>query len=177
MVTRMRLLVAVLAPLGVVSLAACADPVHEKLVSSLGPEAAGVGPGPLHRPGQPCVACHGGLGPASLEFSAGGTIYAERGQTPPAVGALVQLEDIDGNYWTTTANAAGNFFVELAHYAPNYPIRMEAVSADGSITQRMQTYAARAGSCADCHESQIGSNSAGPIYLLASVASTDGGAP
>jgi hypothetical protein len=92
------------------------------------------------------------------------------------VGALVQIEDIDGNYWTSTTNAAGNFFVEAAHFAPIYPIRMEVVSSDASVTQRMQTYAARAGSCADCHASHVDAQSAGPVYL-ATVASGDGGTP
>jgi hypothetical protein len=172
-VIRDRACLAVVATLAAV-LGACADPVHEDLVESLGPEAAGVPPGPLHRPGQPCLACHGGLGPASLQFSAGGTIYAVRGAPAPAVGAMVQIEDIEGNYWTSTTNSAGNFFVELAHFAPIYPIRMEVVSSDSSLVQRMQTYAARPDSCADCHASQVNARSAGPVYLAVVI---DGGAP
>ena len=154
----------------------CADPVHADLVASLGPEAAGVAPGPLHRPGQPCLVCHGGEGPGKLRFSVGGTIYAIRGEPPPAVGAAVQVEDVQGNYWTTDTNAAGNFFVELAHFAPAFPIRMEVVSADGTTTQRMQTYSGRDGSCADCHSDPMSPRSTGPVYL--SVGSGgDGGAP
>jgi hypothetical protein len=161
------------------ALPACADPVHADLVASLGPEASGVSPGPLHRPGQPCLVCHGGMGPATLKLSVGGTVYSVRGQEPPAVGAAVQIEDIEGNYWTTDSNAAGNFFVEAAHFAPAYPIRMEVVSADGTLTQRMQTYAGRNGSCADCHSDPTSPTSPGRVYL--SVGANDdagaGGTP
>jgi hypothetical protein len=176
MVIRVRAFFVGFAVCGAAMPVACADPVHDDLVDSLGPEAAGVPPGPLHRPGQPCLACHGGEGPASLQFSVGGTIYAVRGEPAPAVGAAVQIEDIDGNYWTSNTNSAGNFFVELAHFAPTYPIRMEVVSSGGSITQRMQTYAGRSGSCADCHTSRADPQSPGPIYLGISV-SNDGGTP
>lgn len=176
MVTGARAFLVLLGASAGVASVACADPVHDDLVASLGPEAAGVPPGPTHRPGQPCLACHGGDGPASLQFSVGGTIYAVRGQPAPAVGALVQIEDIEGNYWTNTTNSAGNFFVELSDFAPTYPIRMEVVSSDASIAQRMQTYAGRAGSCADCHTSRADPRSPGPIYLTVSV-SNDAGAP
>ena len=29
----------------------------------------------LHRPGQPCLTCHGGKGPGHVEFSIAGTLY------------------------------------------------------------------------------------------------------
>ena len=52
------------------------DPVHDEQVAALGPEPAGESPGPLHRPGQPCLVCHGGLGPAHQSFSVAGTVFA-----------------------------------------------------------------------------------------------------
>ncbi len=56
--------VAVLATLAVGG--ACGgDPVHDEEVAALGPEPGGGAPGPEHRPGQPCLVCHGGSGPAS----------------------------------------------------------------------------------------------------------------
>ena len=55
---------------------ACGDPTHDRAVEVLGGEAPGVPEGPLHRPGQPCVTCHGDSGPASGEFSLAGTVYA-----------------------------------------------------------------------------------------------------
>lgn len=152
-------------------LAACADPVHDQLVQSLGPENPNVPPGPMHRPGQPCLACHGGEGPASLQFSVGGTVYAVRNQPQPAVGPCVQIEDIQGRYWTSAAtNAVGNFFVAEADFSPNFPIRMALISAldscaTGGILQQMETYAGRDGSCADCHSKPANQTSAGPVYV------------
>jgi hypothetical protein len=156
----------------------CGDPVHDALVASLGPENPNVPPGPLHRPGQPCLACHGGEGPASLQFSVGGTVYAVRGQPEPAVGPCVQIEDIQGQYWTSAAtNTVGNFFVAEADFAPVFPIRMALASCDsGFILQQMQTSAARDGSCADCHSNPTGPTSAGPVYLAVGGA-VDGGTP
>src|SRR5450432_160855 len=49
----------------VCALVGCGDPVHDTAVSALGPEAPGVPKGPLHRPGQPCVLCHGPQGSAT----------------------------------------------------------------------------------------------------------------
>jgi hypothetical protein len=158
--------------LGSAATMGCDDALHDQIVTSLGPEKPGVPPGPLHRPGQPCLACHGGEGPAKVQFSVGGTVYAVRGQPGPAVGALVQVQDIDGRYWTSEpTNAVGNFFVLEASFAPDFPIRMEV--RDGNTTQQMQTYSAREGSCAVCHSSPPGPSSAGPVY----VALGDGGTP
>ena len=55
---------------------ACVDESHELQVQALGGEAPGVSPGPLHRPGQPCLVCHGEPGPASHKFVMAGTVYA-----------------------------------------------------------------------------------------------------
>jgi hypothetical protein len=150
---------------GAAAIASCTDPVHDDAVSALGPEDPNVPVGPLHRPGQPCLACHGQGGPASLLMSLGGTVYEVRGQHTPAAGAYVQAEDVAGNYWTVQTNAAGNFFVEAAHFTPTYPIRMTVYSSDLSTSQQMQTAASRDGSCADCHTATAGPRSTGPVYL------------
>jgi hypothetical protein len=52
----------------------CDDPVHDDAVTALGGEDPNVPIGALHRPGQPCLVCHGGSGPAALAFSVGGTV-------------------------------------------------------------------------------------------------------
>ena len=44
------------------ALAACVDESHELQVQALGAEVPGVPMGPLHRPGQPCLVCHGDQG-------------------------------------------------------------------------------------------------------------------
>jgi hypothetical protein len=177
MVTVVRVWLAALAA-GSVATLACGNPVHDDVVAALGPENPNVPPGPLHRPGQPCLACHGGEGPASLQFSVGGTVYAVRGQLRPAIGPCVQIEDIEGRYWTSApANTVGNFFVNESDFAPNFPIRMALVSCDtGSIFQQMQTLSARDGSCADCHSYPASPISAGLVYLAVD-ALDDGGTP
>jgi hypothetical protein len=151
----------------------CVDETHEEEVAALGPEQNGVPPSPLHRPGQPCLTCHGGSGPAKEQFSIGGTVYLTQSDGQPAQGAVVQVEDILGNTVNVAANAAGNFFVPLSDYAPHYPTQMQVTSADGTTVQQMTTHAGRDGSCADCHGATPGPNSAGPIYVTA--ATGDGG--
>jgi hypothetical protein len=152
--------------------AGCSDPVHDDLVQSLGPEDPNVEPGPLHRPGQPCLACHGTEGPAP-QFSLGGTVYSVRGQPSPAIGVLVQTEDIGGNYWTVQTNSVGNFYVSEQDFAPAFPIKLTVYSADLTVSLQMQTYAGRDGSCADCHSNPPSRSSVGPVYLYASP--PDGG--
>ncbi len=153
----------------------CSDPVHDDTVAALGPENSQVPPGPTHRPGQPCLTCHGGSGPASRQFSLGGTVYAVAGLTAPAAGALVQIEDIDGRVSSIATNAAGNFFVALGDFTPHYPIQMKVWSADGKTMQKMQSLAAREGSCAGCHVNPQGPKSPGPVYVSATA--PDGGGP
>jgi hypothetical protein len=143
--------------------AACVDAVHNDEVSALGPEVGS--PGPQHRPGQPCLTCHGGSGPASLQLSAGGTVYQYQGGGAPAVGASVLIEDVDGHTSTSTTNAAGNFFVTLSDFAPHYPTQMTVTSSDGMTSVPMLTHAGRDGSCADCHTPVAGPNSPGPVYI------------
>jgi hypothetical protein len=144
---------------------ACVDETHDEEVAALGPEAPGVPPGPNHRPGQPCITCHGGSGPAKLQFSVGGTVNENQGQSMPAVGASVTIEDIDGHLWTVTTNSVGNFFVALSDYAPHYPTQPTVTPANG-MPISMATHVSRDGSCADCHMSQLGPASAGPVYAV-----------
>jgi hypothetical protein len=153
---------------------ACVDAVHDEAVQALGPEVPGVPPGGLHRPGQPCLTCHGGSGPASVPFSVGGTVYAVSGRRDPAVNALVTIEDVDGNSFTARTNEVGNFWVLPAQFAPHYPTQMTVTSADGNDSQSMATVASRDGSCADCHKSTRGPSSPGPVYV---ALPPDGGPP
>jgi cytochrome c553 len=129
--------------------ASCFDPVHSDAVSSQGPEKDGVQPGPLHRAGQMCLACHGGQGPGSPEMSVAGTIYATRTGTEPLVGATVTLQDAAGSKRTLTTNAVGNFYVLKSDWAPAYPlfVRLDA----GGNKKIMQTRIGGQGSCAFCH--------------------------
>jgi hypothetical protein len=151
-------------------LACVNNPVHDDEVDALGPEDPAVPAGPLHRPGQPCVVCHGPFGPASVQFSVGGTAYEAADGAMPAVGAAVRIEDSTGASTTPTTNVAGNFYVLLRDFNPAFPLRTSVTSADGNTVQTMQGYVARNGSCASCHTSQAGPTSAGPVNLSPSVA-------
>jgi len=156
--------------------AACQDAEHDNDVAALGPEAPGVSPGPTHRPGQPCLVCHGGIGPAKLQFSVAGTVYANRFDTStPQQNALVELQDATGFYWHVTTNSVGNFFVLHSDWSPTFPIIVPQVKDPvTNQSQAMITLDNREGSCAACHGTTAGTDSVGPVYVY-KTASADGG--
>jgi hypothetical protein len=145
------------------ALVACLDATHDQQVQALGAEAPGVAPGPDHRPGQPCLVCHGSEGPAKSSFSVAGTVYAVDKQSAPAVGAQVQIEDINGVAFVSPTNEAGNFYVLTGQWQPTFPIQMQV--SLGPVTAQMLTHAGREGSCAACHLSTSGPSSPGPVYV------------
>jgi hypothetical protein len=144
-------------------LAACVDESHELQVQALGSEAPGVSPGPLHRPGQPCLTCHGEAGPSSHTFVIAGTVFAVQDQSAPAEGVNVAMEDSTGSFFTATTNQAGNFFIATGEWSPTFPALVSI--AKGQTSEQMSTHIGRAGSCADCHTLTPGPTSAGPVYL------------
>ncbi len=145
------------------SMAACADATHDEQVQALGGEAPGVAAGPEHRPGQPCLVCHGGEGPASSSFSVAGTVYALFKESAPAVGAQVQIEDITGAVFRAPTNAAGNFYVSTSQWQPTYPTQMQVSLM--AATNQMLTHVGRDGSCATCHQATSAQASPGPVYV------------
>ena len=154
---------AALAALGAV---ACVDASHDAQVAALGGEPNG-SPSPTHRPGQPCNVCHGGQGPAKLQFSVAGTVtlYASDYSTP-AQNAVVQIQDATGSYWHVTTNPAGNFFILQSDWAPVFPIECTSLKdSQGNGKQSMISLDNRDGSCNGCHTQQLGPNSAGPIFV------------
>jgi len=162
-----------LAALGLIG--ACdKDPVHDNEVSALGPE---VGPpGALHRPGQPCLVCQGGSGPALNQFAVAGTMYqAQSGELVPQSGAVVALVDTDGLKAQATSNAAGNFWVLTQRWAPTFPVHVVSVVYN-DIATTMTTHIGRDGSCADCHSDPPGGDLVGHLYL-AGGDEPDGGFP
>jgi hypothetical protein len=162
--------------IGVCAMAlSCGDPLHDQIVQSLGPENPGVAPGPEHRPGQPCLVCHGGMGPASVQFNLGGTVYMTEGRSEPAIQALVQIEDIDGHITQVPTNSAGNFFVAPSQAQFHYPIQMHVTSSDGRQIEQMFSVSNRAGSCADCHVNPPGPLSPGVVFLFPNLNLGDAG--
>ena len=159
---------------GLLGCLGCSDPVHDSAVAALGGEDPNVPAGPNHRPGQPCLVCHGGAGPASIQFGVGGTVYAVKGRSGPAVGALVRIEDSDGQVNEPKTNSVGNFFVSSATFAPHFPVQVQVTSPDGNQTSQMFSTSNRDGSCADCHGPSPGPSSPGPVFVYFNAVDTGG---
>jgi hypothetical protein len=164
------LLAAGLATAGTTS---CVDASHDLQVQALGSEVPGVAPGPLHRPGQPCLVCHGAEGPSSHLLVVAGTVYGTQRGSPPSLGARVIVEDVDGTSFSATTNSAGNFYISDHDWSPTFPLLVEV--AHGADTRPMVTYIARDGSCSSCHGALPTPSSPGPVYV-SDGSSTDGGA-
>jgi hypothetical protein len=143
-------------------LVACEDPLKERAVEALGPEALDVPVGPLHRPGQPCVVCH--EGEVARAFSLGGTVYIAPDSEEPAPGASVDLVDASGARFEALTNCAGNFFVLPEDFQPVYPLW--AALRLGSHEIVMESPIHEDGSCAGCHGMKAGPESAGRVYVF-----------
>jgi hypothetical protein len=146
----------------------CFDPVHSDEVAAQGGEQAGVPTGRFHRPGQPCLVCHGGKGPGSPEFEIAGTVYMLRDNgSDPAAGAVVVITDSSSPPNTVKmrpSNNAGNFYLEKDRETLTYPLHVEINdsrivpdkegSPDGGI-RAMVTPIGRNGGCAFCHVNNL----------------------
>jgi hypothetical protein len=151
-------------------LAAC-DPVHDRAVAALAGEGRGERPGPRHRPGQPCLLCHGGALGDPEPFSVAGTIYQTPSATQPAVGATVELQAADGSRFEVVANDAGNFYVSPDQWRPAFPLQVKVTYQGRTVS--MLSNIGREGSCAGCHRDPAGPDSPGHVYLVLD----DGGVP
>jgi hypothetical protein len=143
---------------------ACADPVREQAIAALGPEEDGVPPGPLHRPGQPCLLCHDSLGDHGPRFSVAGTVYARADGRVSLNKVTVHLIDSSGQKFDALTNCAGNFYVSPSELTVQYPLWVTL--AVGDKTLDMESPSFREGSCAACHSQPKGSASAGQVYFL-----------
>lgn len=162
--TRARLgAVALTMTLGMPMLAGCGDPVHDALIESLGSEDPAVPVGPLHRPGQPCVACHREGGEASA-FSFAGTVVTEVTSDKPVGEVSVAIIDSARRTFTATTNCAGNFFIRTSEFVPRYPVW--TTIRLGEIEREMSSPWYREGSCAGCHVNPRSETSSGPVYLI-----------
>ncbi len=143
----------------------CIDPVHADAVDALGPEAAGVRQGPTHRPGQPCLTCHGGDGPGEPDMSVGGTVYAVRGGSTALPGVTVRLTDAKGSQWSSVSNSVGNFYVFKEEWDPVFPLTVALRYGDESA--EMRTPIGRDGGCATCHRGTGDARRMPAVYLRA----------
>jgi hypothetical protein len=137
--------------------------VSDAVIASLGAEDPAVRVGPLHRPGQPCVACHSESGGASA-FSLAGTVVTEFTSKKPVGGVTVAIVDATRRTFTATTNCAGNFFIRESDFTPTYPawvtIRL------GMLEREMSSPWYREGSCATCHAYPRSQTSSGPVYII-----------
>jgi hypothetical protein len=152
--------------------AGCQDPVHENEVAALGNEAPGVSPGPTHRPGQPCLVCHGGEGPGNPQFAIAGTVYQVPTATIGMNGATVKATDVNKSSASATTNSVGNFYIAASDYSPTYPVDVEI--DDGQVQTKMLTHIGRDGACASCHFDPPGPTTPGHVYLVGDVADLPG---
>lgn len=148
--------------LGATITSSCFNPVHSDEVAALGDEVSGVGTGPTHRPGQPCLVCHGGTGPGSPEFEIAGTIYEYRDVPSGGVdGVAVRLTDVTGKVVQLTSNRAGNFYLAKDRETLYYPLTVELndsrILAPPVGVKSMITTIGRNGGCAFCHVNNLNS--------------------
>jgi hypothetical protein len=163
----MRTAMAIAAMLSMASVG-CGDPVRENSIDALGGERPGVPKGPLHRPGEPCVLCHGGNGPGESTFAFAGTVYQTEGAPTPLADAIVRLIDSTGKKYETGTNCAGNFFVLEDDYAPTFPVWAKVIfgtSGGKPVPHTMGSPIYREKSCAKCHTERAGPESVGPVYF------------
>jgi hypothetical protein len=158
----------VIAMLGAGGASSCFDPVHSADVAALGPERTGVRPGPNHRPGQNCLVCHGGEGPASPDFSIAGTVYSAIGVLEPLADVTVDLEDANHATQSVTSNEVGNFYITTTRWSPAFPVlvQLQDRRADVNGVQSMITPIGRNGGCAFCHYGAVDDPThMPPVYL------------
>lgn len=150
-------------------LSACSGPVEEALIESLGPELEGVPPSEFHRPGQPCLACHGrevGDGPV---MTVGGTVFATPTDRVPVKNVLVRITDATGDTRNATTNCVGNFFIEASDWQPVFPLSVNLACPGVPAPKSMGTLIQREGSCAGCHTGQASLDSPGWVYCASSM--------
>jgi hypothetical protein len=155
-------------------LAGCGNPPLDDQVAKLGDEVPGVAESEFHRPGQPCLLCHGPYGGASPEMVIGGTIFAipvAAGKTPTGVeNVVVTITDSFGDSKTKKTNCIGNFFFTAEEWQPGFPlaakIEYPAIEGKGTTPAYMSTRIGRDGSCGGCHQGARSASSPGWVFCV-----------
>lgn len=171
-------LLTVLASLASVALAGCPNPVQDRKIDELGGECSDVAESEFHRPGQPCVLCHGEYERQGPIMAIGGTIFATKAQATPVEGAEILLTDANGTSPPNPvmSNCIGNFFVDADDWTPAYPLHAEIICPDPDSPDEprrlvMGTRIARDGSCAGCHFDRPGAHKDSPGWIYCAVTS------
>ena len=162
---------AVLAAL-VLGALSCGNPALDPRIEALGDEKPGVEEGEFHRPGQPCLLCHGKYQGVEPEMSVAGTIYGTPASETPVEDVRVTLVDAQGETRTVKSNCIGNFFITREQWDPLFPLHAEieyALPGAPESTKRvvMSTRINRDGSCAGCHVGTPNQGSPGWVYCAA----------
>lgn len=152
--------------------AALGDADHHVLVDGRWEE-----PGPLHRPGQPCLVCHSGAHPAEgTSFEVAGTIYERATDRYGVPGVLVTLEDAEGPYAQVVTNRTGNFMVAregdddesdagMVRVRRAFVPPLRVTIERDAVERSMRSFVWREGSCSSCHRADEADDSPGRVVL------------
>ncbi len=158
------------------ALPGCWPSLEEEAARDLGPEVGDEGP--THRPGQPCLACHGErYAPGEEIFVLAGTVYERPTDTLGLRGAEVIMTDADDRRFTVLTNQTGNFMVSVDDeqeeaeegwlvipFEPTFPVRVSV--RRGATETLMRNVIGREGSCAACHTDPPGATSNGKVFVV-----------
>ena len=110
--------------------------------------------GPLMRPGEDCMACHGESGGSlppgerrrhAKDWTVAGTVFDQANPAAGIEGAEIAITDANGFHFTLTSNEAGNFYVRNDVTLP----LNACVSRNGTTV--CQQSPVTSGSCNSCH--------------------------
>lgn len=154
----------------------CSDPLRDGKIEVLGEEEGAFPPNEIHRPGQPCVACHSVYEGAQPLISIGGTLFTDPDRDDPDELGLqlvpqhiIRLIDSEGTIKDLVTNRCGNFFVTQDEFDPAYPVRAELYGPGPDDTlipiDVMASRIGRDGSCGACHAHPATSQSPGVVFV------------
>jgi hypothetical protein len=109
--------------------------------------------GPLMRPGEDCMACHGGTGSLpqaertrhAKTWTVAGTVFEASDTAAGVEGAEIEIVDADGFSFALRSNLAGNFYSRESVRLP-----LKACIARGGATICQQSEVT-SGACNSCH--------------------------
>ena len=158
------------------ALSGCGNPSYDVQIEQLPPD-TGAKEGGSHRPGQPCLLCHGPYKGASPQLAVAGTVFSDKTQADSYVDAAADAAKLGQPGVTVTvydtavatgrqkkSDASGNFWLTVDEYTPLFPLgaRMDCLKADGTTLQfTMASRISREGSCNACHSVKRDQSSAG----------------